>query len=1131
MRKAAISLKGNWGTQKTKYPPTSPFIAANELTAGSKNYETTLKGILTKRQGGIPYNPDDVLANPLKDQHEAIFSDGVRHLMAVQGGAIEYSTGDKTFNSVTNGTGFAAGANFEFATILDRVYGCNGVNDPIVYDKQAVYGGAPANPVPRVDDMGAQPPSSALTPAVGAGGNVPAGSYTYKVTFVYYDLSESNGGPASALVSPGVASVINLSSIPLGGHGVTARKIYRDSNDGVYRLVKIINDNTTTSDTDNEAVGTTFIPEDNNEPPVFGQIRAFLDRAWIGQIPSEPYTIRHSEVSKPDVFTDNNFIICNEGDPITSIVVYLDRLIVFNRQSMGQIVGRTSDTFRYADIQGSVGCVDNRSIQVRTLQGVPTLIWLSDKGVYGYNGNSVEYLSDDIEDLVNFNIQQAVRTKDKNTQVVNFTTIDPQRVWNDEGDWEGITPYGSLTNLASRDNGNILGAVVGQSENPATAGIRAGVIPLGVGVTLNQTSDWTGDATIGGGNFVFDTATSFKISMRFRPQRSGTITSAALFSGSFGTITIEIWSDSGGAPDVKLGNANGGGVHVNGGTAYHVVASSTQAILDRKDAVNGMQETPNFSRTSNVCLGFNGSVWVGLSSPAEASYTMSADPIAASGQWLSPLLDTKSTSAIADVVTHTSTIPANCSIVTTVEAGDGLDGGGNLIIDETHVVNNLSGSSSVPITNRRYWQVRIQLNTTDNRNVPSITSAVQLTFDLSATWVSEPVDTTHTLVNPNTSVNTVLSLDGLPITSILNGGSIVVELRSDDASDMSSPSAWIDSSLIGTVPIQRYVQIRIIFTKPSDLVTPTVSNATLNWTLQSVLEGTAIDTGIVGGPAGWDLLQADDEDNGGTVVYEVRSDSVPSSGTYFTATPEDLLPTSLPTEQYVQWRSTITSTPGNVPFVDAVVINWLVTDLPSIRVASLFFDRTYFLAAAEFDQTANNVLLTLDGEGKWRIWRDRNIATMGFFFNDPYYGDATVGTLYRLFQGYLDHGVDNIEFDVRSKAFDFSTEDADLRYQKKIVTKLKISGIGTGATITATYSVDGGKTFQPFYTDSGATSFTTTNDGEPFEVRLKAAHGDNSIYSGRTVMWKLFNNDANQVQIEAVRLEVLLRRGEVSENV
>ena len=82
------------------------------------------------------------------------------------------------------------------------------------------------------------------------------GAYTYKITFVTAN-GETNGGTTSATVSP-VSQQVNLTAIPTGPTGTTARKIYRTvagGVDGTQQLVTTIADNTTTTYTDNTADG------------------------------------------------------------------------------------------------------------------------------------------------------------------------------------------------------------------------------------------------------------------------------------------------------------------------------------------------------------------------------------------------------------------------------------------------------------------------------------------------------------------------------------------------------------------------------------------------------------------------------------------------------------------------------------------------------------------------------------------------------------------------------------------------------------------------------------------------------------------------------------------------------------
>lgn len=96
-------------------------------------------------------------------------------------------------------------------------------------------------------------PPSAPTVAVGSGG-VLNGTYYYCVVFVTTN-GQTQCGTVSASVAP-ASQEVNLTNIPTGTSGVvTARKLYRTKagQTGPYYLVTSINDDTTTSFTDNDA--------------------------------------------------------------------------------------------------------------------------------------------------------------------------------------------------------------------------------------------------------------------------------------------------------------------------------------------------------------------------------------------------------------------------------------------------------------------------------------------------------------------------------------------------------------------------------------------------------------------------------------------------------------------------------------------------------------------------------------------------------------------------------------------------------------------------------------------------------------------------------------------------------------
>jgi hypothetical protein len=416
MRKVEISLpvSGQWGQTNTKYPSNTKLVASDDFTRGTQNVETNDKGVIRKRDGSVDYA---VTQDVVMDQYEAVFSSGVRHLITVdRAGTMEFSPGDQSNTSVATSLGNPG--LFEFDMYDDRVYMGNRLT-PKVYDNTVAYGGVTYT-APKLRDMGCQPPSGAPTaPATGSGssGAVPNGPHTYKVTFMYYEFEESNGSTASGVCTvTGPASTVSLTAVPTGGYGVTSRKIYRDDNDGVYVYIGSIADNTTTTFSDTVASGGALVPIDNNLPPAFGLVTQFLDRLFLGAIPSDPFTLYFTETGFPDIVKPLNFVLCSQKDPMTGIVVYRDRLIIFNRNSMGQILGRTKSEFRYVSIEEAIGCIDNRTIQVRTVNGVPELIWLGEKGLYSYNGNSVQYLSDTIEDVMRVNIQQAAGSRGRNTQ-------------------------------------------------------------------------------------------------------------------------------------------------------------------------------------------------------------------------------------------------------------------------------------------------------------------------------------------------------------------------------------------------------------------------------------------------------------------------------------------------------------------------------------------------------------------------------------------------------------------------------------------------------------------------------------------------------------------------------------------
>jgi uncharacterized phage protein gp47/JayE len=150
-------------------------------------------------------------------QHNVALKEGTRSL-----GTVTFDGEGGTYIPLTTSVGYDPGGGLE----------------PIYFD--TIVDGTLPNPGTPV------PPVAALNATAG---NL-TGTYEYVVTFVTASGETLPSPESNAVVT--AAQRINLSAIPLGGAGTTARRIYRDKNGaGVYRRVAEIADNTTTVYADN----------------------------------------------------------------------------------------------------------------------------------------------------------------------------------------------------------------------------------------------------------------------------------------------------------------------------------------------------------------------------------------------------------------------------------------------------------------------------------------------------------------------------------------------------------------------------------------------------------------------------------------------------------------------------------------------------------------------------------------------------------------------------------------------------------------------------------------------------------------------------------------------------------------
>lgn len=1263
MKKTRITLPtANWGSLKSKYKPESNHVSNDELTAGSYNFLTNTNGALVKRPTDIVYNPA-ALTNVGKDQFEAIFNNGTHHLLLMDGGDLKYTSGDTLVH--TAASGYTAIASMEWAMFQNRVYFCNGVDSPGVYDLTSGYGSSIALPVtltvvdytgltgdtvtvngvtktegvdwtagtdndttaqslksalnaitgvtatgsasvltitgtmsfiiagsdlvnltiaansgPRVRPMGAQAPTSAVTFAADtAGGAVADDGYYYKVTFLYYGFEESNGSPVSALHTvTGGPKTVNLTGIPTGGYGVTARNIYRatDGSPDDYRLVGTILDNTTTIFADVVSAGTTPIPTFNNVPPTFSYIGLNLSRLWIAGVSGTPSEIYWSTPGQPDVFDPDNHLECNPGDPIQAIYIYQGITVVLNRHSMGQIIGTTDDSFQYQQVPGSVGCVDNRSIQIRTLDGIPTLMWLSDRGIYGFNGSSVFYMSDPIEDEVSLNIQQvnfvtgsrSLSTQsewqagtsspgiDLDTDPGVVTTIDPTETFQSQDDWED----GVLDNIATLDGSNSLKVPTHFAPTLAQGVLGEDAVIDGTNLKLSVVAD--GSFTVSLAPKPSDSTYHYGIAItpgtpgaqrwaqKFTVSRMGTVTSLKTWQsntsrlGNSSTYIVSINSDALGSPGSPVWSSSSfvvspqtppsmnshtfsPGASLAAGTYWLVSTAVSGDVGETFPAVIG-----SFSDSHvpiNSIKYYSNSAWTailpntltlnrqiqGQLTQQTSDYatgipfdmTFVQDEVSQDGSWAS------GTPSVAYYDSKCSQVGSGMSVVLS-GTYPALTDGDIQVFGSTDTYNwnltdtiaNPNGTTGITGGNYRYWKLVINLHTDDDRVTPTIGTPI-LKFNTVGTWISPMIETTL----DGTSFISMPAVDNVPA-----GTSVVYTISTWDGI-----GAWSAYTAIGSAVISRYAKLKAVLTASSDdASTPSVTSLTLNWNLSSVYESASIDIGQV--PAGWGLFQTSSAANGGTLGFEMKSAASAGglpSATYYTVANGTFPDSAILPLQFTRLRITLVATPGQLPTVDSITLNWFLgSNTAPIRVASIFVQKTYFLAAAEIDAPQNNVVIVYDQEGLWRLFRDININSLSLFFNQPFYCDAVRKYIYQWLTPPTGTS-DAVVMDVRTKAFDLNLQE-----NLKNVRSCRVNGINTGTTIHAYYSVDRGATWIEMLNIDGNVGYTTTTDGNEFSMYFVPDYATGDV-SGTTIMFRVTSTDAFPCEIMIIEPTLYVRQG------
>lgn len=181
--------------------------------------------------------------------------------------------------------------------------------------------------------------------ALGAAG-LPNNDYSYRVAFLTEYGLLSNGGPASATITA-TLDQISLTNIPVSNDPqVIARLIYRDiDGDGVYRFVGQIDDNVTTTFTDNladDSLGDVDLPLagddvfDNNPPGRLYAATVFANRI-IGIDADDRYRLVVGELDSPEAARIVDQLVFEEA--LVALEVHAFGLLIYGTDSIYEMTG------------------------------------------------------------------------------------------------------------------------------------------------------------------------------------------------------------------------------------------------------------------------------------------------------------------------------------------------------------------------------------------------------------------------------------------------------------------------------------------------------------------------------------------------------------------------------------------------------------------------------------------------------------------------------------------------------------------------------------------------------------------------------------------------------------------------
>lgn len=287
-------------------------------------------------------------------------STGERELLKIDGTTLKKYTNATTWTAITGYT-YTTGLNTNGIMAYDRMYLCNGT-DPLTYYDGSVIQSFTSISAPTISSV------------VRTGGSNGSYTFSYKVKAITAVGSTAPSAAVSATIDQAELDSTHYMTITWGAvTNATGYEIYGNKDGFWFFMASVEGQATTTyrddgSDTPNEAFE--VINVNTTAGPIGSYIKIYKDSLFIAGDPNFPSRLYYSgggdQINNFTISGGGGFldISRDDGQIITGLEIFKDKLIVFKEDSIYQFSFTSSGLPQIAQVSSSIGAVAPRSIVV-----------------------------------------------------------------------------------------------------------------------------------------------------------------------------------------------------------------------------------------------------------------------------------------------------------------------------------------------------------------------------------------------------------------------------------------------------------------------------------------------------------------------------------------------------------------------------------------------------------------------------------------------------------------------------------------------------------------------------------------------------------------------------------------------